>query len=241
MTLEALIFDVDGTLAETEEAHRAAFNRTFAAHGIDWDWSREDYRWLLNTTGGKERIRAHAEKVGKTLDDGFIRDLHARKWIFALCSRFCDLARQAHDENGTGAGRAFKADAAPHGGNDPLDDRQAEPTAACNGSTGLLEFREDALLIPWRDTRAGVANFHDQLAGPAAAFMLPAANNGHASLLGELYGVSDKIGQDLTQSAAILPHRLRHFGGNKGSQAQTLCMGTNSQQLGDFPNDVPRA
>ena len=63
MKLRALIFDVDGTLAETEEAHREAFNRTFAAHGIDWDWSREDYRWLLNTTGGKERMRAWQDSL----------------------------------------------------------------------------------------------------------------------------------------------------------------------------------
>ena len=58
MTLRALIFDVDGTLAETEEAHREAFNRIFATHGVDWHWSMDDYRWLLKTTGGKERMRA---------------------------------------------------------------------------------------------------------------------------------------------------------------------------------------
>ncbi|TCO70325.1 HAD-IA family hydrolase [Rhodovulum euryhalinum] len=58
MTLKALIFDVDGTLAETEEAHRRAFNDTFAAHGLDWAWGREEYRQLLKTTGGKERMGA---------------------------------------------------------------------------------------------------------------------------------------------------------------------------------------
>ncbi|MGP3696704.1 HAD family hydrolase [Rhodobacter sp. NSM] len=54
--IEAIIFDVDGTLAETEELHRRAFNETFAAIGVDWFWDREDYRELLTTTGGKERI-----------------------------------------------------------------------------------------------------------------------------------------------------------------------------------------
>ena len=63
MKLQALIFDVDGTLAETEEAHRAAFNRTFAAQGIDWHWSMRDYRWLLDTTGGKERMRAWQDSL----------------------------------------------------------------------------------------------------------------------------------------------------------------------------------
>ncbi len=58
MNVRALIFDVDGTLAETEEAHRAAFNRTFSDWALGWHWSREAYRQLLRTTGGKERIAA---------------------------------------------------------------------------------------------------------------------------------------------------------------------------------------
>ena len=56
MALEALIWDVDGTLAETEEAHRHAFNRTFKEHGYDWEWSVAKYRQLLKVTGGVERI-----------------------------------------------------------------------------------------------------------------------------------------------------------------------------------------
>ena len=54
--LKALIFDVDGTLAETEEAHRLAFNHTFREAGHDWEWSRELYGKLLAVAGGKERI-----------------------------------------------------------------------------------------------------------------------------------------------------------------------------------------
>ncbi|MGE3877272.1 MAG: HAD-IA family hydrolase [Parvibaculaceae bacterium] len=56
MSLQALIFDVDGTLAETEEIHRAAFNAAFKAASLDWHWNRELYARLLKTTGGKERI-----------------------------------------------------------------------------------------------------------------------------------------------------------------------------------------
>ena len=61
MPLEALIFDVDGTLAETEELHRQAFNETFARFGLNWSWSRELYRELLKVTGGKERMRHYVE------------------------------------------------------------------------------------------------------------------------------------------------------------------------------------
>jgi HAD superfamily hydrolase (TIGR01509 family) len=61
MPLEALIFDVDGTLAENEEWHRRAFNETFQAFGLDWNWDAELYRQLLKVTGGKERIRHFIE------------------------------------------------------------------------------------------------------------------------------------------------------------------------------------
>jgi phosphoglycolate phosphatase-like HAD superfamily hydrolase len=58
MELQALIFDVDGTLADTErDGHRVAFNAAFAEAGLDWHWSVELYGQLLAITGGKERIR----------------------------------------------------------------------------------------------------------------------------------------------------------------------------------------
>lgn len=59
MPLEALIFDVDGTLAETEEMHRRAFNETFAAFGLGWVWDKDLYRKLLQFTGGKERLESY--------------------------------------------------------------------------------------------------------------------------------------------------------------------------------------
>ena len=59
MTIEALIFDLDGTLADTEEAHRLAFNLAFERYRLGWNWSRDEYRVLLKTTGGKERLGAY--------------------------------------------------------------------------------------------------------------------------------------------------------------------------------------
>lgn len=55
--LEALLFDVDGTLANTEkDGHRVAFNRAFAEAELAWEWSPQLYGRLLSVTGGKERI-----------------------------------------------------------------------------------------------------------------------------------------------------------------------------------------
>jgi HAD superfamily hydrolase (TIGR01509 family) len=55
---KALIFDVDGTLAETErDGHRVAFNQAFKAAGLDWHWSEALYQGLIEVAGGKERIR----------------------------------------------------------------------------------------------------------------------------------------------------------------------------------------
>ena len=45
--LQAIIFDVDGTLADTEDVHRLAFNHVFQEYGLDWYWSPELYRELL--------------------------------------------------------------------------------------------------------------------------------------------------------------------------------------------------
>ena len=81
MPLEALIWDVDGTLAETEEGHRAAFNATFAGAGLDWHWDPALYARLLEVTGGKERIRRYLDTTpaAAPLDDEAIRRLHAAK------------------------------------------------------------------------------------------------------------------------------------------------------------------
>ena len=62
--LQALIFDVDGTLADTEMAHLAAFNHAFAEMGLDWRWDVPLYTRLLAVSGGKERIKAYWQTLG---------------------------------------------------------------------------------------------------------------------------------------------------------------------------------
>ncbi|MGD8310008.1 MAG: HAD hydrolase-like protein, partial [Chromatiales bacterium] len=83
--LEALLFDVDGTLADTErDGHRVAFNAAFAEAGLDWVWDVEVYGQLLSVTGGKERIGYFLERFSPAFDgpadlSGFIAELHKAK------------------------------------------------------------------------------------------------------------------------------------------------------------------
>ncbi len=83
--LNALIFDVDGTLAETErDGHRVAFNAAFRELGLDWEWGVELYGKLLAVTGGKERIRYFVESFlhdfAKPADfDDLVLTLHKTK------------------------------------------------------------------------------------------------------------------------------------------------------------------
>lgn len=87
LRIQALIFDVDGTLADTEEAHRQSFNDAFRAHGVEFCWSRELYRELLQVTGGKERLAAFFDRTRLTESErgrlyGLIPRLHATKTSF---------------------------------------------------------------------------------------------------------------------------------------------------------------
>lgn len=83
--LEALLFDVDGTLADTErDAHRVAFNMAFREAGLNWNWTVPLYGELLAITGGKERIRHYIDNYLRSFEyDGdlpaFIRQLHELK------------------------------------------------------------------------------------------------------------------------------------------------------------------
>ena len=76
----ALIFDVDGTLADTEAAHREAFNEAFVEEGVGWHWSEALYTRLLGVSGGHERLAAYWREV----EDGppppsTLRRVHAAK------------------------------------------------------------------------------------------------------------------------------------------------------------------
>jgi HAD superfamily hydrolase (TIGR01509 family) len=74
--MTAILFGSISTIADTSELQRDAFNRAFAEHGLDWNWSQDDYRELLKQAGGKQRV---ADKAAQTGEDVDAEAVHATK------------------------------------------------------------------------------------------------------------------------------------------------------------------
>jgi hypothetical protein len=66
--MSAIFFGSIGTIADTSELQRQAFNQAFALHNLDWNWSREEYRALLEQSGGAQRIEDYARSRGQLVD-----------------------------------------------------------------------------------------------------------------------------------------------------------------------------
>lgn len=67
--LQALLFDVDGTLVDTEELHRQAFNQAFIELNLGWEWSHDRYAELLKISGGLDRLTQFVEQLAKPADE----------------------------------------------------------------------------------------------------------------------------------------------------------------------------
>lgn len=74
--MSAILFGSISALADTSELQRRAFNAAFAAHGLDWDWSRDDYRAMLTDSGGAARIAGYADTHNDEVDAAAV---HATK------------------------------------------------------------------------------------------------------------------------------------------------------------------
>ena len=94
--MKALIFDFDGTLADTESVHMAAFNHAFAEMGMDWVWTNDMYTQLLEVSGGKERILHYWKQVNpgiKELDAHALQDRIDRRALLGDRFRPGDIVR----------------------------------------------------------------------------------------------------------------------------------------------------
>jgi HAD superfamily hydrolase (TIGR01509 family) len=89
MKLEAIIFDCDGVLVDTEkDGHRVAFNKAFEEFRIPASWNVETYRELVRVAGGKERMKHYFSQHGWPVDypdhEQLILDLHRRKTVLFM-------------------------------------------------------------------------------------------------------------------------------------------------------------
>lgn len=96
MSIKAIIFDVDGTLADTEDGHRKSFNKAFAENNLPWNWDMELYDKLLKVTGGKERIKYFVDSIlagyTKPADfEEFVKHLHKVK-----TAHYTAMLREGH-------------------------------------------------------------------------------------------------------------------------------------------------
>jgi HAD superfamily hydrolase (TIGR01509 family) len=66
--MSAILFGSIGTIADTSELQRQAFNQAFKVHGLDWCWNREEYLTMLEKSGGQQRIAEYASATGQTVD-----------------------------------------------------------------------------------------------------------------------------------------------------------------------------
>jgi len=74
--MTAILFGSISTLSDSSELQRSAFNQAFEQHGLDWRWDRDEYRTLLDSNGGAERVAAYAEERGQDVDAAAV---HATK------------------------------------------------------------------------------------------------------------------------------------------------------------------
>jgi HAD superfamily hydrolase (TIGR01509 family) len=79
--LKAVIFGAIGTIVETSDLQRQAFNDAFTAVGLDWHWNPHTYSDLLDINGGQNRIRAYrdADPTRAKITDATIAQIHAIK------------------------------------------------------------------------------------------------------------------------------------------------------------------
>lgn len=66
--MSAIFFGSIGTIADTSELQRLAFNQAFTFHQLKWEWSRDEYVTLLEKSSGLNRIEDYAKSVGDSVE-----------------------------------------------------------------------------------------------------------------------------------------------------------------------------
>ncbi|HVM36415.1 MAG TPA: HAD-IA family hydrolase [Actinomycetota bacterium] len=173
--LDAVIFDVDGTLVDSErDGHRVAFNRAFEDLDLPFRWDEALYGELLLVTGGKERLRhfLSGENVGADDIDRLVPELHRLK-----NEHFLKLVTDGAIPARPGVERVIRA----------LEERRTRIAIATTGSREWVE--------PLVDSLFGLERFEHVVCGDDVSTKKPDP---------ELYNVTlDRLGVAPTNSVAI--------------------------------------
>lgn len=192
MKLASLIFDVDGTIAETEETHRQSFNHAFTQEGLNWHWSRELYNELLAVTGGQERIRHYIDHHSPAFSkpdclSDFIENLHrvkTRKFHEALSSGRIPLRpgvkRLIHEMRDAGV-RLGIATTTTHSNVTTLLETSLDPVAS-----GWFDVIAAGNVVPRKKPAADVYHYILQELGedPGVCLVIEDSQNGLRAALG---------------------------------------------------------
>jgi HAD superfamily hydrolase (TIGR01509 family) len=76
--MPAILFGSISTIADTSELQREAFNAAFVEHGLDWNWTRDEYVSLLQSNGGERRIADYAAERGENVDAAAVHESKSR-------------------------------------------------------------------------------------------------------------------------------------------------------------------
>ena len=106
--MSAVMFGSISSLVDTSEMQREAFNRAFEAHGLDWRWDRDEYRALLDSSGGKNRIAAYAESRGQAVDAQAVHETKSTLFQKSLATASISPRPGVVDTIRTAKGRGWK-------------------------------------------------------------------------------------------------------------------------------------
>jgi phosphoglycolate phosphatase-like HAD superfamily hydrolase len=112
IAMAAILFGSISSVADTSELQRDAFNRAFEAHDLGWHWDRDQYRAMLATSGGKDRVAAYARSAGQTADAQSVHDTKSRLFQQSLTTAPLRPRPGVVDTIKTARSHGWKVDAA---------------------------------------------------------------------------------------------------------------------------------